>query len=343
MNKKQVLRFKMYIKYLLSNNNNEFVMNNNKKQKVVVALAADYGNLGDVAITYAQTKYLQTQYPDAEVIDFPISKTFTGMKALKSIIKPNDIITIVGGGNTTDMYDDIEFCRQFVIKQFPQNKIISFPQTICFTETAHGKRALKKAVKVYSKHKNLTLSAREENSYNTYLELFKKNKIEFCPDIVLSLDESDESNKRDYITMCLRSDKEKRISDDVQKEILNELTKKYEIRYQDTHIDKNHMSVAVREKELDKIWLDFKKSKLVITDRLHGMIFCAITKTPCIAIDNSTRKVSGVYNKWLKNFSMIKLAEDLSSDYLIKLIEELMEVEQKGGQPYFNEYGSLLK
>ena len=33
---------------------------------------------------------------------------------------------------------------------------------------------------------------------------------------------------------------------------------------------------------------------LVITDRLHAVIFCIITNTPCIAFDNATHKVSGV-------------------------------------------------
>lgn len=343
MNRKEIVRNKLYVKYLISRKTNEFDMYKNTKQKIVVALAADYGNLGDVAITYAQTKYLKAQYPEAEVIDFPISKTFIGMKSLKSIMNPNDIITIVGGGNTTDMYDDIEFCRQFIIQQFPKNKIVSFPQTICFSESEYGKKAFKRAVNVYSRHNDLTLSAREKKSYDTYKEYFKKNKIEFCPDIVLSLDKSDSSTTRESITLCLRSDKEKRISDDVQNEIIDVLKKKYKIKYQDTHINKNHMSVRVREEELEKIWNDFKKSKLVITDRLHGMIFCAITKTPCIAIDNSTRKVSGVYNKWLKDFSMIKLAEDLSSEYLIGLIENLMTVKLNSGRAYFDEYSNLVK
>jgi len=246
MNRKERIRKKLYIKYLISKKTNEFDIYINTKQKIVVALAADYGNLGDVAITYAQTKYLRAQYPNAEVIDFPISKTFVGMKSLKSIIKPSDIITIVGGGNTTDMYDDIEYCRQFVIQQFPKNKIISFPQTICFTKSTYGKKALDRAIKVYSKHKNLTLSAREKNSSDIYKEYFKKNRVEFCPDIVLSLDESDNSIIRESVTLCLRSDKEKRISDDVQNQIIEVLSKKYNIRYQDTHIDKNHMSVPIR-------------------------------------------------------------------------------------------------
>ena len=48
------------------------------------------------------------------------------LKSLKGSINSEDIITIVGGGNIGDMYDDIEYCRQFIIKQFPNNKIVIF-------------------------------------------------------------------------------------------------------------------------------------------------------------------------------------------------------------------------
>ena len=50
----------------------------------------------------------------------------------------------------------------------------------------------------------------------------------------------------------------------------------------------------------------FSEVKLVITDRLHGMLFSAITHTPCIAIDNLSRKVSGVY-EWIKALPYVKI------------------------------------
>ena len=59
-----------------------------------------------------------------------------------------------------------------------------------------------------------------------------------------------------------------------------------------------------REEELRKKWDYFANHKLILTDRLHGMIFAAITGTPCIAFDNCSRKVSGVY-EWIKNIGYI--------------------------------------
>lgn len=297
---------------------------NNNKQNIVVALAADYGNLGDVAITYAQSKFLQDLFPEANIIDFQISKTFSEIKSLKSVIKPNDIITLVGGGNTGDRYDDIEYCRQFIIKQFPRNKIISFPQTVDFSDTKYGVKALNKAVKVYSQHEGLILSAREKKSYDKYKKNFEKNEIIFAPDIVLYLDKTRSQYNREGVMLVLRDDKEKSINSDEGEKLFNKLNKDFNVKINDTHIKKNDLSVEDRKKELDNMWKNFKKSGLVITDRLHGMLFSVITKTPCIAIDNTNKKVSGVYNAWLKDCEYIKLIKDFDQKNIFDCSKDIL-------------------
>ena len=37
---------------------------------------------------------------------------------------------------------------------------------------------------------------------------------------------------------------------------------------------------------LDTFMSEIGKRKVVVTDRLHGMIFCAITGTPCVVFSN---------------------------------------------------------
>lgn len=309
--------------YLMSKKNDTFKKYDNGKLNIVVALAADYGNLGDVAITHAQTKFLKKEFPKANVIDFPISQTFIQMKSLKSIIKKEDIITIVGGGNTSDMYDDIEYSRQFIIKNFPENKIVSFPQTIDFSNTAFGRQSLKRAINVYSKHKNLYLSAREEKSYKQFEKAFPEKKVIFVPDIVLSLDESSSQSKREGLTFILRDDGEKNISRIFQKELIEGVSAHNSIRISDTHIDKTNLSVKERENELAIMWELFRNSEIVITDRLHGMIFAAITNTPCIAMDNSNKKVSGVRDTWLRDIPTIKVVENENIEEILQLIGDI--------------------
>jgi pyruvyl transferase EpsI len=57
---------------------------------------------------------------------------------------------------------------------------------------------------------------------------------------------------------------------------------------------------AMRDEQLQAKWQEFAASRLVITDRLHAMIFAVITGTACIAVDNKSKKVSGVY-EWLQD------------------------------------------
>ena len=147
-------RIKLYYKYIISKDTQFFKDIDKHEKKVIVGLAADYSNLGDVAITYAQTEFLKEVYPDHKIVDFPISQSFEQMKELKRLINENDIITLVGGGNTGDHYDSTEYARQFFIKQFSDNTVISFPQTIDFSDTKKGRHLLKVAQKTYGKHKD---------------------------------------------------------------------------------------------------------------------------------------------------------------------------------------------
>jgi len=338
---------KSNIKYLLSDGT---IYNNickRDEKKIIIALAANYGNLGDVAITYAQRKFLKENFKDYLILEIPIDETYTNMKSLKEVVNKNDIITIIGGGNFGNLYYSIEKCRQYFIKSFPKNKIVCFPQTIDFSNDKKGKRELKKAIKLYGKHENLTLFAREKKSYNLMKKQFIKNKVFLVPDIVLALNEKEPIEKREYITLCFRKDKEEKISNNKKQHMIEVLKDKYKenLIEQDTHIGNKKININEREKVLQKIWTSFKKSKIVLTDRLHGMIFCAITGTPCIAFPNSNGKIQSTYETWLKNVPYIEMTdENFEIEDIDKKINKLIEqnicyniIDRK------NEYEALIK
>lgn len=313
-------QLKMHIIYYLSKRSLPEFSKYKKDQKVIVFLAADYGNLGDIAITYAQTKYLEEHYIGYKVIELPISQTLNKLKALKRICSRDDIITIVGGGNMGDLYGQIELFRQLVIRKFPENKIISFPQTIDFSQTVSGQKALQKTVRVYSKHPDLTLMAREEKSYRDMITYFPNNKVVLSPDIVLTLDYTTLNQKRKGITLCLRKDNEKLLSLDQLTELLNYIHAVSPDVYEyDTHIGSGHFSINERNTELNKIWMQFSSSEWVVTDRLHGMIFCFITGTPAIVLPNSNHKVKMCY-EWIKNCGYIYLVENYSLDVIVEIL-----------------------
>lgn len=312
-----ILRLKLRFAYWTANANG-FVVPYTDRKKCYFFLAADYGNLGDVAITYAQTKFLSERFPNAEIIEIPISKTFAGIKVVRRIITKDDIITIVGGGNMGDLYDDIEFLRQLVIHTFNHNKIISFPQTFDFSKTLSGRIALQKAKRIYASHTDLTILARESVSYYLMKRHFNKNKIILVPDIVMTLDERRSGESRKGVTLCLRNDSEKKF--DVRDEIVGLLEAEgIEYRNFDTHIGRGNLSVEERKAELDSIWAEFSRSELIITDRLHGMIFAFITSTPALVISNSNHKIKSSY-EWIKDCGYVNYQESFDKADIIKNI-----------------------
>lgn len=283
-------------------------------------LAADYGNLGDVAITYAQTRFIQ-EHSDYNVVEIPISRTLEGYWFVKRNIKSGDIITLVGGGNMGNQYEQIEVIRQIIVSGFRKNKIISFPQTFDFSADKQGLSALNKAANIYNNHKNCTLIAREKVSYNLIKQHFPKCNALLSPDIVMSLDENEKVGVRNGAVFCMRNDAEKKISDaDSQK--LREIVSGYfnTVLDYDTHIGKNKLNQEERNAELKKIWNAFRDANLVITDRLHGMIFCYITSTPCIVINNNNHKITGCY-KWISDKSNIVLFENYDGTEIKKIIQ----------------------
>ena len=300
-----------------------------KKKKIVIALAANYGNLGDVAITYAQKKFLRERFPEYEVIEFKISDTFSKMKSLKKSICKEDIITIVGGGNMGDLYVDIEFARQFIIKNFPQNKIVIFPQTIFFSKTIRGKMGLWRAKRIYNKHKKLTLFVREKYSYERYHSYFKNMKL--VPDIVLSMNYAEPIElKRESVTICFRNDKENGIKNEMKSRLISELEKYYVIKKKDTHIGRQADLKKLYE-ELNILVNIFQNSKVVVTDRLHGMILSYITHTPCVVFSGGNKKIEGCYN-WIAESNYIKLIESLRDkkdiDFALLEIEKIYKLEE---------------
>ena len=329
------MKVKKYIPLCVKQGIKQFIANGNKyvkeykknDRKIIIALAANYGNLGDIAITYAQKNFLEKNFPNYKIIEVPIDKTYENMKSLKKIISKDDIITIIGGGNFGDIYLDIERARQFFIKKFPKNKIICFPQTIDFSQDKKGKRELAKAIKIYGKNKKLVLFARESKSFDFMRAKFKDNDVYLVPDIVLSLNEQYPKENKEYFTICFKDDKENKINNSKKYEV-KEMLKKYhkgEVIEKDTHVGNVKIEQENRKKYLHDIWTSFKKSKIVLTDRLHGMIFCVITGTPCIAFPNSNGKIKSTYETWLKDVPYIKmLKEDFQIEELRIQIDNLL-------------------
>lgn len=317
------LKIKQVLKsYITKTNINGDLLSN--KNKIFIGLAADYGNLGDVAISYAQYCFLKKHFPDYEIIDVPISQTLANIRAIKKVIKQGDIITTVGGGNLTNQYQDIENFRLAWLKAFPNNRFISFPQTIDFSDDQQGQKALTNSFQHYNHHQHFVMFAREAISEQRMNEVLTKPAL-YCPDIVLTLDQSQPVVERAGIVCCIRNDGESNLSTIDRNQLINAIAEQHgdDVTFTDTHIEASQLSWQQRQAELEKIWAQFRGAKVIVTDRLHGMIFSVITKTPCVVLTNSNHKVLQTYQDWLSQLKHVCLIESYSLEQVLTGIEAL--------------------
>lgn len=266
-----------------------------------------HGNLGDHAIALAEYQFFSEYLPEYNVIELTSNQVIENIDVLNKVIG-EDIICITGGGFLGTLWEEEERMSRMLINKFPNNKMIILPQTIYYENSEKDMLMLEQSKDLYNKSKDLHICAREEASYEFVKKEYPNTNILFVPDIVTCLSGYESKFKRDGILLCLRSDKES-IQKETFRDELRSMASRYSenIRFTDTVISslvfKEDRRKCVKNK-LD----EFGSSKLVITDRLHGMIFSAISGTPCIAINNKSGKVKGVY-QWLQNLEYIKFVE----------------------------------
>ncbi len=141
------------------------------------------------------------------------------------------------------------------------------------------------------------------------------------PDIVMTLDEREPFIDRKGVTLCLRDDAESDLSLEFKEKLKNIVSNNYHVVNYDTHIGRGGLSLIEREKELNKIWAQFRSSEWVITDRLHGMIFCFITGTPCIVLPNNNYKIEGCYS-WIKECGYIHFFDEMNVIKIAALLQK---------------------
>ena len=290
-----------------------------------VFVAGFYQNLGDLAITYAQIEFLRNTYYDSEVIAVPAEDTFYAIPMIKKYISKSDIITLIGGGNMSDMYHSLETVRREVVRRFPEICIISFPQTAYFSNSKKGRKELRMSRCIYTRHTNLYLFARESASYSRMCEYFPDCSISIAPDIVMTLDLTEPVKIRDGLLVCLRSDKEQLLSVDLKMNLIEAVKKVFHkvVITDTTDVELDSCQPGTYESTLDDFISKIKTASVVLTDRLHGMIFCAIT---CIVIDNSNHKVTAFYETWLKGCESIQVLSALDVEGVVAALNEFKDI-----------------
>lgn len=265
-------------------------------------------NLGDHLITLAEYWFLNLVNPMCKIQEIPTEMFQVYKKRLKKAIPANIPIYINGGGWMGNLWPNEELLLQEIIENFCDHKIVIFPQTIYFER---GKKPYEELIKsanaIYCKCKDIILCTRDRQSYEFASKNYKNLNILLVPDIALAyydLAPKNIGNKK-IVGYCLRADRESYINEKHIKQIKDIFRKLGYISKDVSTICKKRVPTWNRNKIVHKCLEDFAECSFVVTDRLHGMIFSFLTQTPCIVLDNKTKKVSGVYNEWLKDSSTI--------------------------------------
>lgn len=295
------------------------------KKRIYLFGTPQYMNYGDIAIYAAEMKFLKKYLPNYEIISIPERFVSSKIEVVESIMDDKDIIALQGGGNMGDVWQFPDMLRQDVIRVLgAKHRIILFPQSLSF----NNKKWLEDMCQILKGCKNISLFARDEFSYRNMKKYFPDNvKCFLVPDMVLALDNEKnykiKNNKK--ATFFLRKDKEK-LKNPRLEQIKNIISNRYEIKYNDTVENvwyKIDDSTAFRR--VDEKLKEFSNSSLVVTDRLHGMIFSYITNTPVLVFDNNNHKIKNFYNTWFRDIDFIFLVDDKAdSEVLLKFINNTM-------------------
>lgn len=295
------------IKYIIAISQKPVLPNG---KKAYIFLAADYGNLGDVALTFAQKQILLKYFPDYIPIEIPSSVSIGELKGYIQCVTKNDIVTIIAGGNMGDVWSWFEVYRQLIVWKVKTNIIYQFPQTTTYTKALLGQNLLAGAKHIY-KGNRIKMMAREKMSYSFIQKNFRCKSF-LAPDVVMTLKYWG-NTKREGILLCLRDDREKVLSNIEQSEMKSIIrAAQLDISVVDTKIDEA-FKYNQRYYLLEQFLKEVSKARLVVTDRLHGMIFAYITGTPAVVLPNSNNKIKMCY-KWIENCGFIHFIPSFSTD-----------------------------
>lgn len=282
----------------------------------------EHMNYGDQAINIAENQLFNNS--GYTYVGIPESLITEALPIIAANIKPDDVIFCHGGGNMGDVWPEQEKWRQKIFTTFPNNKIIVFPQSVNFKSNS---TLLKESVEAASQHPKLTLLMRDKFSYDFVKENYPESvNVKLVPDVVMTLNKVDLRVKRENkVTTFLRRDVEK-LSDTRINQLMAELAKKYKIENSDTVSDYWYfINDSNRDAFLNKKLSQFQSSKFIVTDRLHGMVFAAITKTPALVFDNNNHKIQNLYNTWLKNCKYLKFVDaEMDMDKIQETLFELL-------------------
>lgn len=303
-------------------------LNSLTRPRAVLMGSPEYGNYGDLAIAQATREFVRNTFPGIQYCEVSEDDVRFNLDEVSRSVNDLDVILLQGGGNMNELYDDQNVIRHKVIKRFPSNRIVIMPQSFIAPFTEDGVRKLRRLGEAMSRHGHISLFARDAPSLRAMGSFFDM-PVSLVPDMVLSLRPALQGRGRHGIGICLREDVESGLTiDERASAIYQARACAADIRFIST-TGPGPVLISERDSKVEALLEEFSSMSLLVTDRLHGVIFCAITGTPCVAIDTSNEKIQGIMG-WLRGCHHIRHCTDVSK--VGELCQELMSSGTEGAR-----------
>ena len=281
--------------------------------KYYVLGTPEHTNIGDSAIAIAELLFLKKIVQDSSrVKEITFHEMWKYHQILERGSKNSCHFFWHGGGNMGDLwFEEESFRRRFIVNQYAAKPVI-FPQTLFYSDTPLGRKARKESIEVYNVPE-VTLVAREQKSYEKMKEIYPQAHVMLTPDIVLSADMARfgaTPTTRCGVLMVTRNDLEKTVDNSIWRELKNEFEALGLSVCQTDMFSTGSVKKETRDELVRSKMQEFCGAQLIVTDRLHGMVFAALTGTPCIVFRCNNHKVKGTYD-WISYLDYIRFAETI--------------------------------
>ena len=299
----------------------------------------DHSNVGDQCIAESELGYLNSKFPSLYIIEINKRELITEQYRQLDGILPIQPVFLHGGGNLGSLWQEEEYVRETIIERLKESKITIFPQSIYFSDDTDGQKMLEKAKAVYS-GKNILLCCRDKVSFSFAEKNFSCRSV-LTPDMVLWKKQKCVYSYDRFGAMTIfRGDKETRLNDAERMTIEDIFCQKFKSLDQVDMAPLLELSITKsnRQKIITNLIERISSVQCVVTDRLHGMILCAVTGTPCIVFSNNYHKITSCY-EWIKDLDYIFLLdkiEDLESSIQRVLSAGRCEYPEKHMEKFFN-------
>lgn len=292
----------------------------NARTAVLIATPT-HGNLGDQAIVFAQREFMVNNFPGFAVFEIHRFQYELARDKINDLMRLDDLVVIDGGGNVGTLWPEENDKMNDIVRRFARNPVVVFPQTAYFADTEKGYECERRTAAAYEVNPRLVFFSRDRATYDKVRTMSPGTVNLLVPDIVLYHDATSHAARAGAL-LCLRDDKERVVADGGAAVLKGELERRgLVVRETSTVLPGKRIGERNRDEVLAAKWAEFGSAKVVVTDRLHGMIFSAITGTPCIALDNVSRKVSQGYD-WIKDIPNIRVAPCV--DDVLALLDEVL-------------------